>query len=81
MAIFWTAHRQSPKPLTAKKAAKLGSDLGLVIRHENIRKVVRTRLTEKIETSTVPDSQPPTFQYAINEAGVEFFESEYLSNT
>jgi hypothetical protein len=79
LAIFWEANRQELEALTAKKASKLGSDIGLTIRHENIRKVVRTRLTDKIETSTVPDSQPPTFQYKMTNAGKTFFEKEYLS--
>lgn len=80
MAIFWEANRRGLDALTAKKAAKLGIEVGLTIRHENIRKVVRTRLNEKIETTTVPDSQPPTFQYEITSQGKTFFEKEYLSN-
>ena len=66
--------------ITAKAASALGGEMDLVIRHENVRKVVRTRLKDRIDTSTVPDSQPPTFQYEINDAGVAFFEQEYLKN-
>lgn len=80
LAIFWEADRRGLEALTAKKASKLGSEIGVTIRHENIRKVIRTRLTEKIETTTVPDSQPPTFQYEMTSIGKTFFEKEYLSN-
>ena len=80
LAIFWQARRRDLGPITAKAASALGGELDLVIRHENVRKVVRTRLKDRIETSTVPDSQPPTFQYEINDAGATFFEQEYLNN-
>jgi hypothetical protein len=79
LAIFFEAHHREMGAITAKGAAKLGAEIGLTIRHENIRKVVRTRLTEWVDTTMVVDSQPPTFQYEINETGVEHFESEYLS--
>ncbi len=79
LAIYWQARQQEKGPLTAKKASALGAELGLTIRHENIRKVIRTRLDDKIETSTVEGSQPPTFQYEILDEGVEFFEQEYLA--
>lgn len=79
LAIFWEARRRGMGRLTAKKAASLGSELGLVIRHENVRKVVRTRLADSIETTTVPDSQPPTFEYELTADGAARFEQEYLA--
>ena len=79
LAIYWQAQQQQKGPLTAKKASTLGGELGLTIRHENIRKVIRTRLDDKIESSTVEGSQPPTFQYEILDVGAQFFEQEYLA--
>lgn len=79
LAIFWTAHQRDLGPITAKNASAIGDELGLVIRHENVRKVIRTRLTDEIETSTVEESQPPTYQYEMKEAGVQFFTEEYLN--
>lgn len=78
LAIFWKAKRKGMGPMTAKAATQVGSEINLNIRHENIRKVIRTRLEEKIDTTTVPESQPPTFQYELSTAGLEYFESEYL---
>ena len=78
LAIFWKARERSMGPITAKDAAVLGDDIGLSIRHENIRKVIRTRLEESIETTTVPDSQPPTYQYEMTDDGASFFVDEYL---
>lgn len=79
LAIFWESRRRCQGPITAKNASVLGKELDMVIRHENVRKVIRTRLKDKIETSTVENSQPPTFQYEIVDEGVRFFETEYLS--
>jgi hypothetical protein len=79
LAIFYEASRRDLGPITAKGAAKLGEEIGLTIRHENVRKVVRTRLTEWIETTMVVDSQPPTFQYCMSEKGASYFETEYLA--
>lgn len=79
LAIFYEANRRGLGPITAKGAAKLGEEIGVTIRHENVRKVVRTRLTEWIDTTMVADSQPPTFQYGMSENGVSHFETEYLA--
>jgi hypothetical protein len=78
LAIFWKARRAGMGPITAKVAASLGRDLGLDIRHENVRKVVRSKLEGKIEQSAVPDSQPTTFAYELNDAGEEYFVERFL---
>ena len=80
LAIFWESKRRGDGPITAKQASTIGDEIGLKIRHENVRKVVRTRLTEKIETTTVPESQPPTFQYQITAEGQQSFVNDYLEN-
>ena len=79
LAIFWESRRRGNGPLTAKKAAALGGELEMTIRHENVRKVVRTRLTDQIQTSTVANSQPPTFEYELTDDGAAFFETEFLA--
>ena len=79
LAIFWEARRRREGPITAKRAARLGEELGLTIRHENVRKVVRTRLTEQVRTETVPNSQPPTFEFELTDEGKRFFEKEFLA--
>lgn len=78
LAIFWQAWQRKMGPITAKAASALGDEVGLTIRHENIRKVIRTRLKDKVNTSTVEGSQPPTFEYEMLGEGAAFFEREYL---
>jgi hypothetical protein len=78
LAIFWSARQRDEGPITAKAASELGDQIDVVIRHENIRKVIRTRLSDWIGTTTIEGSQPPTFQFEMNDDGAAFFEQEYL---
>jgi hypothetical protein len=81
LAIYWEARRRALGPITAKNGSSIGEELGLEIRHENIRKVIRTRLVEQIETTKVAESQPPTYQFEMTDEGVRYFVDEYLSKT
>ncbi len=81
MAIFWYARRKGMGPLTAKDASALGEELGLDILHGNIRKMIRTKLADVVETQTMEGKRPPTHQYELLEEGAKLFEQKYLIET
>jgi hypothetical protein len=80
LAIFWQARRRTMGPITAKAATRLGTEIGLPILHGNVRKVVRTRLKDKVATTTIEGSQPPTFEYELRAEAAAAFEQEILGS-
>lgn len=78
LAILWDAERRGLGPLSAKAVSESGQRLGLAIRHENVRKVIRLRLSRYIEVRTLTTGNTSIYAYAITPKGIERFASEYL---
>ena len=67
--------------MSAKEAADYGARIGIEIRHENIRKVIRLRLSREVETHKARGSSgnATIFRYRLAQSGVELFETTYLN--
>ena len=78
LAILWDAERRELGPLSAKAVSRHGEELGLSIRHENVRKVIRMRLDKYVEIRTEEMGSGTTYRYKISQEGSEYFVSKYL---
>jgi hypothetical protein len=79
LAILWDAQNRNLNAMSAKEISGHGKLLGLLIRHENVRKVIRTRLEKYIDIITRENSSGSVYYYAIAESGMAYFESKYLN--
>lgn len=79
LAILWDVQNRNLDVMSAKEISEHGKLLGLVIRHENVRKVIRTRLEKYIDIITRENSSGSVYYYAIAESGMAYFESKYLN--
>lgn len=80
LAILWDLQRRDVGPLSAKEISEHGMKLGLSIRHENVRKVIRMRLEKQVSIITRQSSSGSIYHYGISEYGNSYFRSKYLEN-
>jgi hypothetical protein len=78
LAIFFDAAERNMGSLSAREASNHGKKLGLKIRHENVRKVVRMRVGEYVEILTEERGNGTLNKYRISAAGIEYFFAKYL---
>lgn len=79
LAILWDAQHRELGPLSAKAISQHGRRLGLAIRHENVRKVIRMRLEKYIRIHTEGVGSGTIYRYEIDGPGKAYFETTYLS--
>ena len=80
LAILFDAQARGLGQLSAKEVSEHGAQLGLSIRHENVRKVIRMRLDQKVTVQTVVSGSGSIYKYTISEEGAQYFRSKYLTN-
>ncbi len=78
LAILWDAQQRNIGTLSAKAVSEHGVKLGLTIRHENARKVIRMRLNKQVEIHTEQIGSGSVYKYQISPVGSEYFVSKYL---
>ncbi len=78
LAILWDVDQRNMGPQSAKAVSEHGEKLGLSIRHENVRKVIRMRLDQYVETQTVQVGSGTIYKYRISEEGIKYFTSKYF---
>jgi hypothetical protein len=78
LAILWEANRRGLGELSAMDVADHGNKIGLVIRHENIRKVIRMQLTGYVDPIQNRKKGISIQQYRITPKGITYFEQKYL---
>jgi hypothetical protein len=78
LAILWDAHQRGLVPLSAKAVSDHGAQIGLAIRHENVRKVIRMRLEKYVDYQNEGAGNATIYRYALNAAGREHFAGSYL---
>ncbi len=80
LAILWDAAARNIGTLSGKAISEHGKKLGLSIRHENVRKVIRMRLGKYVTTRREPEGNHTIFRYTISAAGSTYFQTTYLSH-
>jgi hypothetical protein len=78
LAILWDAYHRDLVPLSAKAVSDHGVQLGLAIRHENVRKVIRMRLEKYVDYHNEGAGSATIYRYALNAVGREYFDETYL---
>lgn len=79
LAILWDAWQKKVGALSAKAISKRGEDeLNVLIRHENVRKVIRMRLENYVKVHAQGVGNGTVYNYELSEAGAEYFETTYL---
>jgi len=78
LAILWDASQRGLVPLSAKGVADHGEKMGLAIRHENVRKVIRMRLEKYVDYHNEGAGSGTIYRYALNAAGREHFAATHL---
>jgi len=78
LAILWDAHHRGLVPLSAKAVSDHGVQIGLAIRHENVRKVIRMRLEKYVDYHNEGAGSATIYRYAMNPVGRDYFEATYL---
>jgi hypothetical protein len=78
LAILWDAYNRGLVPLSAKAVSDHGVQIGLAIRHENVRKVIRMRLEKYVDYHNEGAGSATIYRYALNAVGREYFDETYL---
>ena len=78
LAILWDASQRGLVPLSAKGVADYGEQMGLAIRHENVRKVIRMRLEKYVDYHNEGAGSGTIYRYALNAVGRDHFDDIYL---
>ena len=78
VAILWDTRERKMGPLSAKAISQHGEKIGLKIRHENVRKVIRMRLAKYIKVHTEGVGNGTIYRYEIDAPGIEYFEATYF---
>ncbi len=78
LAILWDAYQRGLVPLSAKAVSQHGERIGLAIRHENVRKVVRMRLEKYVDFHNEGAGSGTIYRYLLNAAGRDHFATTYL---
>jgi hypothetical protein len=79
LAILLDAKNRELKPLSAKETSEHGKKLGLTIRHENVRKVIRMRLDEYVEIMIEDRGNGSIYKYRLSDAGKKYFLSKFMT--
>ena len=66
--------------LSAKQLSEHGESLGLAIRHENVRKVIRMRLENNVDIMQNRQQGSPIYNYRITKQGIDYFTEKYLND-
>jgi len=78
LAVLVDAESRGKGPLTAKEVSEHGAKLGISIRHENVRKVIRMRLDKHVEIRSEQVGNRSIYKYRISPSGIDFFKNTYL---
>jgi hypothetical protein len=78
LAILWDAKSRAADNLSAKAVSEHGERLGIAIRHENVRKVIRMRLGPFVDVHTEKTGSATVYRYRISDEGESYFVSKYL---
>ncbi|HUT76351.1 MAG TPA: hypothetical protein VM285_01615 [Polyangia bacterium] len=78
LAILWDAGNRELGPMSAKGISQHGLRIGIPIRHENVRKVIRSRLEKRISVHTEVVGNGTVYRYEINPDGKFHFEHTFL---
>ena len=78
LAILWDAYQRGLVPLSAKAVSDHGVQIGLTIRHENVRKVIRMRLDKYVDYHNKGAGSGTIYRYALNAVGRDHFDGIYL---
>jgi hypothetical protein len=78
LAILWDAYQRGLVPLSAKAVSDHGVQIGLAIRHENVRKVIRMRLEKYVDYHNEGAGSGTIYRYALNAVGRDHFDDIYL---
>jgi hypothetical protein len=78
LAILWDARQRDLEPLSAKAVSQHGKKIGLSIRHENVRKVIRMRLEKYIKVHAEGVGSGTIYRYQLAPGGSEYFTSTYF---
>jgi hypothetical protein len=78
LAILWDAENRGLGPLSAKGISQHGGRIGIPIRHENVRKVIRSRLERHVTIHTEVIGTGTVYRYEMNAAGKAEFEDAFL---
>ena len=78
LAILFDADNRGLGNLSAKQLSEHGERLGLAIRHENVRKVIRMRLENYVDIMQNRQQGSPIYNYKITEDGIAYFREKYL---
>jgi hypothetical protein len=78
LAILWDAKHRNLGDLSAKQLSEHGEKLGLAIRHENVRKIIRMRLENYVDTLQDSADGTSIYHYHITPAGEQYFKDKYL---
>ncbi len=78
LAILWDSGNRKQGPLSAKGISQHGVRMGIPIRHENVRKVIRSRLEKHVAIHTEVVGNGTVYRYEINPDGKLHFERTFL---
>ncbi|MCU0663645.1 MAG: hypothetical protein MUC50_15120 [Myxococcota bacterium] len=78
LAILWDVEKRGLLGMNAIDLSSHGERIGLTIRHENIRKVVRIRLSEYVKTIRFSEDGTNMYRYEMSRAGKAYFEDHFL---
>ncbi len=78
LAILWDANKRNMGVLSAKELSEHGAKLGIVIRHENVRKIIRMRLENYVRTIQNRVGRISVYHYHLTPSGEQYFKDKYL---
>ena len=79
LAILWDAQERDSAPMSAKAISQHGIEMGLSIRHENVRKVIRMRLDKYVDVHAEGVGSGTVYRYRISSDGIKYFTTGYLN--
>ncbi len=78
LAILWDAKERNNAPMSAKTISQHGTEMGLSIRHENVRKVIRMRLDKYVDVHAEGVGSGTVYRYRISSDGIKYFTAGYF---
>ena len=78
LAILWDAMERNNAPMSAKAISQHGVEMGLSIRHENVRKVIRMRLDKYVDVHAEGVGSGTVYRYRISSDGINYFTTSYF---
>ncbi len=79
LAILWDAKERDIAPMSAKAISQHGIEMGLSIRHENVRKVIRMRLDKYVDVHAEGVGSGTVYRYRISSDGIKYFTTSYFN--